>query len=412
MPAGPMTTAAAPVLALRLFHHGGIGAARTLGRLGVPVHAIQQDPRAPVARSRYLHDVLEWDLESAPNAESLEFVLEARKRIGGRPVLLAGDEPAQAFVDENADVLHESFAFPWQPPGLTRQLYSKRGLHELCLEHDVPVPHASFPQSRDQAREAIEGAVFPLVLKPIDNMRFEDRNGIRMFIARDAPEALEAYDRFEEPEAPNIMLQQFIPGPSASVWVFTGYFDGNSELLFGAGGTKLRQSPIYTGSTCFGDVLSNPEMEAATARFVKALGYRGVIDCGYRYDARDGRYKLLDVNPRVGANFRQCVGRDGLDVVRAMYLDLTGQEVPRDVPAEGRVWWVENNDVAAAIQSWREGSFSLRRWAGSLRGVDEPAWFARDDLAPFPVMCTNALRQLGTRVARELPAGRRHKALR
>ena len=44
-----------------------------------------------------------------------------------------------------------------------------------------------------------------------------------------------AYDRLEDPEAPNIMLQDYIPGDSDSVWVYTGYFDADSELLFGAG---------------------------------------------------------------------------------------------------------------------------------------------------------------------------------
>jgi D-aspartate ligase len=382
-----MTQTPAPVLVLKLYYHGGIGVVRTLGRMGVAVHAIHDHSRVPAARSRYLREVMEWDFDTAPNADSLEFVLETGWRIGGPPVLLAADDTAQGFVADNAEALHEVFTFPREPPGLTQRLYSKRGLHGLCVEHDVPAPRTEFPQSRDEGREAIERAIFPLVLKPMDKVRFQRRNGIQMFIARNVPEALDAYDRFEDPETPNVMLQEYIPGASSSVWVFTGYFDNDSQLVFGAGGTKLRQHPIHIGTTCFGDVRSNPELEAVTARFVKELGYRGVFDCGYRYDPRDGRYKLLDAHPRVGANFRQCVGRDGLDVVRAMYLDLTGQQVPHDVPAEGRTWWVEDYDLAAAVDSWREGGFSLRHWAGTLRRIDEPAWFDRDDLAPFGAMC-------------------------
>jgi D-aspartate ligase len=136
-------------------------------------------------------------------------------------------------------------------------------------------------------------------------------------------------------------------------------------------------------------------MEAVTARFVKALGYSGVFDCGYRYDAADGRYKLLDVNPRLGLNFRQCVGRNGMDVARALYLDLTDQAVPSDMPAEGRVWWVENLDIAAALDAGVARELSPRRWAGSLRRVDEPAWFARDDLAPFRAMCASTAGAIG-----------------
>lgn len=399
-----MTATPVPVLVLKLYSHGGIAVVRTLGRIGVPVYAIHHDVRAPAARSRYLKEVLEWDFDSAPDSESLEFVLEAGRRIGGSPLLIAADDAVQSFVCDHAEALHEVFRFPRQPPGLTERLYSKRGLHELCLEHDVPSPRTTFPQNRDEAREEIERGDFPLLLKPIDNVRFQRRNGTRMFIARDARQALDAYDHLEDPAAPNIMLQEYIPGPSSSVWVFTGYFDNDCELVFGAGGTKLRQYPIHIGMTCFGDVRPNPEMEAVTARFVRAIDYRGVFDCGYRYDARDRRYKMLDVNPRVGLNFRQCVGRDGLDVVRAMYLDLTGQPVPREPPAESHVWWVEDYDLAGAVDAWREGSLSLRRWAGSLRRVDEPAWFDRDDIAPFLSVWLRAPAALGRRMLRRIAA--------
>lgn len=386
---------ARPVLMFRLWYHGGIGAVRSLGRLGVPVHAVHDDARVPAARSRYLREVLQWDFDGTPSAESVEFLLEAGRRIGGSPILLVADDPAQRFVSEHADALDEVFTFPRQPAELNQRLYSKRGMYELCLEHGVATPLASFPQSRDEAREALERATFPLVLKPIDVVRFRRRNNVAMYIAPDRVDALAAYDRLEDPATPNVMLQEYIPGPSSSVWVFTGYFDSRSDLVFGAGGTKVRQYPIRTGTTCYGVVKSNPEMEAVTARFVKALGYSGVFDCGYRYDAADDRYKLLDVNPRLGLNFRQCVGRNGMDVARALYLDLTDQPVPSDIPAEGRVWWVENLDIAAALNAGVARELSPRRWAGSLRRVNEPAWFARDDLAPFRAMCANTAGAIG-----------------
>ena len=191
------------------------------------------------------------------------------------------------------------------------------------------------------------------------------------------------------------MLQEYLPGPSSSVWVYTGYFDAQSDLRFGAGGLKLRQYPVRTGTTCFGVIRSNPDLEAVTRGFVKSLGYTGVFDCGYRHDPRDGSYKLLDVNPRVGANSASAWGVRGMDVVRAMYLDLCGKAVPDDVPDEGRVWWVENYDIAAAAQSFGDKGFSALSWARSLADVDEPAWFARDDPAPFGAMCVEAAKAAG-----------------
>jgi predicted ATP-grasp superfamily ATP-dependent carboligase len=85
--------------------------------------------------------------------------------------------------------------------------------------------------------------------------------------------------------------------------------------------------------------------------------------------------------------FRLFVGTNDLDVVRALYLDLTGQPVPPSEAKEGRKWVVENLDLVSSRRYAADGALSVRNWARSFRGVEEGAWFARDDPAPFALMC-------------------------
>lgn len=40
-------------------------------------------------------------------------------------------------------------------------------------------------------------------------------------------------------------------------------------------------------------------------------------------------------------------------------------------------------DVQSCLRYRRDGKLSFRAWADSLRGVQEAAWFALDDPAPF-----------------------------
>ena len=74
-------------------------------------------------------------------------------------------------------------------------------------------------------------------------------------------------------------------------------------------------------------------------------------------------------------------------MVAAAYLDLTGAAVPGGDPARPGAFLVENYDPIGALGYWRAASCGLASWAGSLRAVDETAWFARDDLRPFGLMC-------------------------
>ena len=216
-----------------------------------------------------------------------------------------------------------------------------------------------------------------------DGPRLQQRTGKTMIIVGSVAELLQHYDLMEEPGNPNLMLQEYIPGGEDSVWMFNGYFDRDSRCLAGFTGKKIRQTPAYTGSTSLGIMLHNQTVAETTERFMKAIGYRGILDIGYRYDARDAQYKVLDVNPRIGSTFRLFVDRNGLDVARVLYRDLTGQRIPEVRPAEGRKWIVEDQDLWSSRRYWNDGKLSVSQWLASFRGVREGAWFAWDDPQPF-----------------------------
>jgi predicted ATP-grasp superfamily ATP-dependent carboligase len=147
-------------------------------------------------------------------------------------------------------------------------------------------------------------------------------------------------------------------------------------------GKKLRQvSP--TGIASLAICLPNEIVAAQTRRFMEGIGYRGCVGIGFRYDVRDGSYKLLDVNARVSGVCRLFAGTNDMDVVRACYLDLTGQDVPATELQPGRKWMHEH-DIVAAVPAIRNGHLSAREWMRSVRGVQEMQWFAADD--PVPVL--------------------------
>ena len=374
-----------PVVILKLFSHGGLGAVRSLGRLGIPVYCIDADPHNPALRSRYCEEKFIWDVEQAPQAESVHFLQGVSRKIGHRPILIPnGDAPA-LFAADYADALKESFRFRIPSGELSRALSDKKGMYFLAKKHGVPTAETAFPRCRQDVVEFLEGgqATFPIMLKGQNSWLLQQRTGLRMIVVRDAKELLEKYDELEDPANPNLMLQEYIPGGDDSVWMFNGYFDEHSECLLGLTGRKLRQYPVYTGMTSLGICLKNQIVEQTTKAFMKAVGYRGILDIGYRYDARDDQFKLLDVNPRVGATFRLFVATNGLDVVRALYLDVTRQRVPASLPREGRKWLVENNDLISFRHYRMDGKLTFWEWVCSFRGVEETAWFAWDDWVPF-----------------------------
>jgi predicted ATP-grasp superfamily ATP-dependent carboligase len=266
-------------------------------------------------------------------------------------------------------------------------------MFHLAKRHGIPTAHTCFPQNRIDVLDHLDHITFPIMLKGSDGGKLERRTGRKMLIVRDTKELLDAYDSMEDPEHPNLMMQEYIPGGDDTVWMFNGYFNKASECLLAFTGRKIRQNPVYTGMTSLGVCLWKEELATTTANFMKALGYRGILDIGYRFDERDGMYKVLDINPRIGATFRLFTGTNGMDVARGLYLDMTGQPVLVSRAEEGRRWFVEDKDLVSSYHYFKDGRLTLHQWIFSFRGIREAGYFAADDPVPLFRMVLNHMRK-------------------
>lgn len=371
----------APAVVLKA-HHGSLSIARSLGRFGAPVHLVHSTIDHPAFASRYVARAHRWDFGTAPADRSIEFLRRLGRELGGPSVLIPTSDDTAELVADHADELKQWFVFQDNPAALVRGLSNKRELHRLALEHGIPTADTTFPESVAEVEQFARTAVFPVMLKASDGLRLQARTGKKMVIARTADELIGQYRKLDEPGRPNLMLQEYIPGGDDTIWMFDGYFDDASECVFGVTGKKLRQFPVHVGATSLGICLANPTVHRLTCDFMRAIGYRGILDIGFRYDARDGRYKLLDPNPRIGQTYRLFASTEGWDVAHFLYLDLTGQPLPDATPWEARRWLVEDWDLESSVDYLREGSLTVAEWIWSFQGVEELAWFAADDPRP------------------------------
>ena len=377
-----------PVLLVRIgrypVYHGSVSAIRTLGRAGVPVHAIVEDRFTPAGLSRYLHRAHVWP---TTGAESDDFLLEglARigKRLGGGVLAVPTDDEAAVFLAEHREVLGDWFIYPKVTPDLPRRLASKRGLYDICLEHDIPTPYAFFPQSLDDVADYAARVVFPIVVKNIDPfVRLQQRAVESTTIVHTAEELIALAATFPEPNT--AMFQDYLPRDEAEDWIFHTYCNENSESLVPFTGVKLRSWPPHAGVTTYARIVRNDELEALSVQLCRDIGYRGIADLDWRFDRRDGQYKLVDFNPRMGAQFKMFETEAGIDVLRAMHLDLTGREVPYARPALGKGIRIGHLDLPSAL-AYRRGHATAPKGA-EIGPRPEGAWLAADDPLPFLAM--------------------------
>ncbi|MER5259024.1 ATP-grasp domain-containing protein [Streptomyces sp. NPDC002855] len=372
-------------------HHGGVGAIRSLGRLGVPMYAITEDRYTPAAASRHLTRAFPWPTTGAEEPERLvEGMLRVARRIGRPTVLIPTDEEAAVLIAEHQGALGGAgFLFPRVEPELPRRLASKQGLHELCVEHGIASPAACFPESYGDIVEFAAGAVFPVVAKNREAFTRRSRPAVNGTTRIETPGGLLGLAR-DWGERPGVILQEYLPREQAEDWIVHAYFDADSEPRAIFTGVKVRSWPPHAGMTANAYVVDNPELADLAARFIKQIGFTGVIDLDLRFDRRDGQYKLLDFNPRMGAQFRLFENESGIDVIRAMHLHLTGRPVPEGEQRAGHRYVVENIDLPALL-AYRRSGYTTPHAPPHARGT-ELAWLAADDMKPFFTMLARFVR--------------------
>jgi predicted ATP-grasp superfamily ATP-dependent carboligase len=377
---------------------GPLGVMRSLGRLGVRVYGLAHEHRSPSTSSRHCAGTVSVGFDGRPwpdEGRTLAELVEAGKRLGEGTILIPGSDEWSVLVANHSSDLARWFRFPIVPVDLVEELAAKDGLYRLATAHGLPTPRIVFPETREQALLEASRLQYPVMLKPVHSRP----DVLEKAVAHDAQQLAEAYGWMEEsPDAPNVMFQEYIPGNDADVWIFNGYFDAQSVCSAAFTGVKIRQHPAKMGIASLGELRQNQTVIEATCTFMRAVGYRGIVDIGYRFDSRDGQYKVLDINPRLGGAFRMFVDENGMDVARAMYLDLTGATVPAIASKDGRRWINETADLVASTHYRRLDGLTLTAWLRSLRGVREGATWAHDDPLPFAVaMCGLIFETLGAK---------------
>ncbi|MFI1727608.1 ATP-grasp domain-containing protein [Streptomyces sp. NPDC020489] len=364
-----------PAVLLRIdrnpFHHGTLGAVRSLGRAGVEVHVVADSTGSPVSRSRFVRALHPPPPPGAPAPAIGVALRRVAARVARPAVLIPMDDASAVAVDRLRAELAPAYLLPPARGPLAERVADKAELAALCAAVDVPHPLTLIPDSAAEAARAAWRLGLPVVAKWSRPWLLPTDSGLRStVVVRSPQEARELYLRTEEAGS-RLLLQAFLPPGTDRDWFFHGYADRTGAVRGGGAGVKLRAWPRGAGLTAVGRWTPDPTVQALAERIAGELGYRGIFDLDFRRDA-EGRHHLLDFNPRPGAQFRLFSDTADLDVVRALHLDLTHRPLPEGVPRAGREFVVENYAPLTALRPAPAGR--------------ERAWGARDDRAPGRAM--------------------------
>jgi D-aspartate ligase len=294
----------------------GLAAIRSLGRAGVPVLAVDHRRSALGFRSRYAEPFLCPD----PLVDETRFVAFVRA-LGDVVVFPTHDSELNAIA-RYLDDLPVRAPFPaWE---VLERVQSKRSQLELAAAAGIDVPETRYPGSAAEARVAAEEVGLPVLVKPEHPVGFKQRFRRQAFRCDSLDAAEEAYAEAEE-FAP--MVQELVPGGDDTLYTVGSYLGRDGKPLGVFCGRKLRQTPPGIGTCRVGEAVWVEELVQAALLLLRKFEYFGLSQVEFKRDARDGRYKLMEINPRLW-QWHGLATACGVDLPRIAYADLVGQTAP------------------------------------------------------------------------------------
>lgn len=215
--------------------------------------------------------------------------------------------------------------------------------------------------------------MFPLVMKNRMAYARVSNPAVPITVVVSEAEQLVEWARGFDGSSP-VVLQEFVPRGRRVNWIYQAYRSADGQRILSFTGIKQRDWPSGRGETTMALSVSNPGLKSILDSFLQAIDYRGVCGLDVVLDRRTRKYSVIDFNPRFGANAGLFVTAEGVSLVGAYHLDLTGREFPIGRQVDGRSFQVEPRDRFAR----REAPAG----AGPRRGR-ELAYWARDDPAPM-----------------------------
>lgn len=361
----------------------GLGAIRSLGREGLSVVGLDPDPRMPGFRSRYCC------AKQCPDPvhearELLGFLVEEGRRLEQPGILFPASDAFALFVSRYRDELGAWFRFALPSCDVMEAIVNKRRQYELAERVGIPYARTFYPETMDDVHRIKNDLDYPAFIKPYYGHLWREKfGGTHKGFKVHAPREL--VDRFEVilPTGLQAMVQTIILGPNTNHFKVNVYMSEAEEPLAVLSLRKIRQYPTEFGVGTVVESVRHPELVGLGLRFFRGIGYRGIGSIEFKKDERDGRLKMIELNPRLWQQNGHATAC-GINFPLIQYLDLSGQTPPPQTDFSVGVKWLDSvADFQAFWDYFRRGELSPGAWLRSWAGVRSFATFAWDDPGPF-----------------------------
>ena len=247
-------------------------------------------------------------------------------------LLVSSNETYGEFIAKNKTKLKKKFFFNYPSVKLQRTLVNKELFYKTYNDSVIDIPKTYYYNLKKDNIFKDNDISFPVILKPANVILFKHVDFVgkkKIYRLKNMSELESVIKSFKNSGYDDtLIIQEYIPGDDTHLFDAVVYVDKNKKCKL----VSLAQIGLQEhGSRMIGNatVLINgyseypgvTEQIGKITEFMNAIGYQGFAEFDMKYDERDGKYKVMEINARQG-RCSYYITPCGFNLIEVLYKDL------------------------------------------------------------------------------------------
>lgn len=235
----------------------------------------------------------------------LKELAEELKERGKKLVLVGTNDAYVRLIIENQHELKQYYHFNYISEDLMNKLQKKANFYRLCREYGIETPTTYFYDCKDD-EPFREEMMYPVIIKPSNGVEYYNHpfpGQKKVYRVNSLEETNEVIQKIKDSGYDDeLVIQDYIPGDDTYMWDSVLYLNSESKPQLVTFGQVILQEHTPTAIGNYTAVLTryNQEMMEKLQHFLEQIGYVGFANFDMKYDQRDGKFKIFEVNIRQG----------------------------------------------------------------------------------------------------------------
>ena len=363
---------------------------------GVTSLAIGKGALAATANSKLVKmAVVEPNLED--DAVFVRTLTDFAKAHTGKTLVLVscGDNYTGLMARARA-ALEPYYKFACPTPELVAELDTKEFFYQACERHGLSYPR-TFGCTNENYKTVELPFPFPCIIKASNsvaywNCKFPHKKKVFVAYNKEEFDAITAAI-YSSSYQDNLVLQEYIPGDDNCMRVLNCYSGLDHKVKLMALGRPLLEEQTPEGIGNYAAIMNvrDDELMEKMKAFLEDVGWEGFSNFDMKYDTRDGKYKLFEMNPRQGRS-SFFVTASGYNLAKWLVEDVVEHKEQGLTIADAHHLWMiapagiikkylkDEALLAEAKELMRQGKVSHQLFCKEDAGLKRRIWYIKNQL--------------------------------